>query len=490
MNKTVTIDWVPDKQSKEPLAQQIVDYIARKISNGDWAVGCLLPAQRALAEQFRVNRSTVATALDILKAYGIIEGKVGKGTVIISNTWSLMISSREANWGSYVKSGYFKENLPTIQAINKLEFVEGMARLGTGEMSPNLLPKEAIMQAVNSLMPKMHSLGYLGPLGLDELRETLSHRLNVLGIAASPANLLITSGSLQALQLISVSMLKLNSRIYCEIPSYLNSLQLFQSAGMKLEGITMDSEGLQYWNMGEHQECNISSLLYTIPTFHNPTGIVMAEQRRKEVYKYCSKNAIPIIEDDAYGELYHDEKPPKPIKAMDVTGSVLYLGTVSKSFAPGLRIGWVVGPESIIERLGDVKMQLDYGASSLSQLILNEVLRNGSYDEFLTGFRVILTRRKKKMLAALDQYFKDIAKWNIPTGGYYIWLDFIEKVPVEKLFAQALEKGLLLNTGNIYHVSKTNSLRLSFAYIDEELIVPSMKKLLKVVRGSMMTRRS
>nr|WP_315019776.1 PLP-dependent aminotransferase family protein [uncultured Aminipila sp.] len=481
MNKIVTVDWIPDKKFKEPLSQQIVDYISRKISNGDWAIGYSLPPQRVLAEKFKVNRSTISIALDILKAYGIIEGKVGKGTVIVSNTWSLMISSCEANWGSYVKSGYFKENLPTIQLINKLEFVEGITRLGTGEMSPKLFPKESVTKAINSLAPKMNNLNYLGPLGLDELRETLSHRLKSFGIDASPSNILITSGSLQALQLISISMLKPNSKIYCEIPSYINSLQVFQSAGMKLEGITMDNEGLQYWNMTENMKCGTSSLLYTIPTHHNPTGIVMSEQRRKEVYRFCNRNAIPIIEDDAYCQLYHGAKPPEPIKAMDVTGSVLYLGTVSKSFAPGLRVGWAVGPESIIERLGDVKMQLDYGASSLSQMVLNEVLINGSYDEFLLQFRTVLVRRKNLMLEALNQYFKDIAKWNNPTGGYYIWLDFIDEVPVEKLFNEALNKGLLLNTGNIYHVSKTKSLRLSFAYVDEELIIPTIKELSMIV---------
>ncbi len=482
MNKTVTLDWIPDKKSKEPVYQQIVDYISRKISKGDWAVGYSLPSQRVLAEKFQVNRSTVTTALEILAAYGILEGRVGKGTVIISNTWSLMISAKEASWGSYVKSGYFKENLPTIQVINKLEFVEGITRLGTGEMSPDLFPKEAVTKAIYSLAPKMKDLSYLGPLGLDELRETLSHRLRDFGIKANASNILITSGSLQALQLISISMLKPNSKIYCEIPSYINSLQVFQSAGMRLKGITMDAEGLQYWNMRDNRKEEGTSLLYTIPTHHNPTGIVMSEQRRKEVYKFCNRNAIPIIEDDAYCQLYHTDKPPRPLKVLDESGSVLYLGTVSKSFAPGLRIGWVVGPESIIERLGDVKMQLDYGASSLSQMLLNELFLNGSYDAFLTEFRGILARRKKKMLDALEYSLKDIATWNEPAGGYYIWVDFVDELPVEKLFDHALRKGLLLNTGNIYHESKTHSLRLSFAYIDEEMISSAIEELSKIAR--------
>lgn len=484
MNKTVSVDWAPDKKSKIPLYQQIVDYCSMKISRGDWSVGYRLPSQREMAEQFNVNRSTLLMAMDIMKNYGIIETCVGSGTVIAGNTWSIMASNKDlgSNWSSYVANGYFKENLPTIQEINKLEFEEGIIRLGTGEMGSQLLPQEAILKSIENLSSKVGDLGYLGPLGLDSLRVTLSHRLQNIGIYAKPSNILITSGSLQAFQLISISMLSSNMKVYCEIPSYINSLQVFQSAGMVLEGVPMDEEGLQYWNIRKEKGNAKSSLVYTIPTFHNPTGTLMSEERRRELYRFCRENAMPIIEDDAYCELYHGEKPPKPIKSFDDSGSVLYVGTASKSFAPGLRVGWIVGPEPIVERMGDVKMQVDYGASSLSQLVLNEALQNGSYDRFLEDFRKKLTRRKAKMAEALEEHFKELARWNEPEGGYYIWLDFIKKVPVDKLFRAALQNHLLLNTGNVYHKSKDNSLRLSFAYIEEEQIEPAIRLLSSVVK--------
>ena len=142
----------------------------------------------------------------------------------------------------------------------------------------------------------------------------------------------------------------------------MKSLQIFQSAGMNLHGVPLDEEGLQYWNI---KDASNESLLYTIPTFHNPTGTVMSEKRRKEVMAFCQKQPMPILEDDAYGQLWLDEKPPASLKSRDKTGSVIYMGTISKTMAPGLRIGWVVGPEAVVYRLGDVKMQTDYGASSV-----------------------------------------------------------------------------------------------------------------------------
>jgi len=481
--KKVIVDWVPDKGSKEPVYQQIVDYISKKISNGDWAIGYYLPSERILANKFEVNRSTVSEALDILKSYGLIDGKSGKGTVIASNTWSLMISSSEANWGNYVKSGYFKENLPTIQEINSMEFKEGMVRLGTGELSPQLYPSKMMKDILARLSQTITSLNYLEPLGLLELREILSERLNEKGIQCKPSNILITSGSLQALQLISVSILKQGLSVYTEAPSYIKSLQVFQSAGMRLIGINMDREGIQYWKIGREKKDKEDAILYTIPSFHNPTGIVMSAKRRRELFKFCIDNRLPVIEDDAYGDIWLEEEPPKPLKSLDEHGMIIYLGTISKALAPGLRIGWIVGSESIVNRLGDVKMQTDYGASSVSQWILKELLSNEYYEQYLKEMRIELKSRRDLMVSALDKYFKELAVWEIPKGGFYIWLILKRDVSMEKLFQVALKQGILLNPGGIYDFKKNNALRLSFSYIDKKDIMDNIKKLSDAVRN-------
>ncbi len=481
--KKVIVDWVPDKGSKEPIYQQIVDYISKKISNGDWAIGYYLPSERILANKFEVNRSTISAALDILKSYGLIDGKGGKGTVIASNTWSLMISSSEANWGNYVKSGYFKENLPTIQEINSMEFKEGVVRLGTGELSPQLYPSKMMKDIFEKLSQTITSLNYLEPLGLLELREILSERLNKKGIQCKPSNILITSGSLQALQLISVSILKQGLSVYTEAPSYIKSLQVFQSAGMRLIGVNMDREGIQYWKIAREKKVKEDAILYIIPSFHNPTGIVMSAERRSELFKFCIDNRLPVIEDDAYGDIWLEEEPPKPLKSLDEHGMIIYLGTISKVLAPGLRIGWIVASESIVNRLGDVKMQTDYGASSVSQWILKEILSNEYYEQYLKEMQIELKSRRDLMILALDKYFKELAVWEIPKGGFYIWLILKQNVSMEKLFQTALKQEILLNPGGIYDFKKNSALRLSYSYIDKKDIMDNIKKLSDAVRS-------
>jgi len=421
--------------------------------------------------------------LDILKSYGLIDGKGGKGTVIASNTWSLMISSSEANWGNYVKSGYFKENIPTIQEINNMEFKEGVVRLGTGELSPQLYPSKMMKDIFAKLSQTITSLNYLEPLGLLELREILSERLNKKGIQCKPSNILITSGSLQALQLISVSILKQGLSVYTEAPSYIKSLQVFQSAGMRLIGVNMDREGIQYWKIAREKKVKEDAILYIIPSFHNPTGIVMSAERRSDLFKFCIDNRLPVIEDDAYGDIWLEEEPPKPLKSLDEHGMIIYLGTISKVLAPGLRIGWIVASESIVNRLGDVKMQTDYGASSVSQWILKEILSNEYYEQYLKEMQIELKSRRDLMILALDKYFKELAVWEIPKGGFYIWLILKQNVSMEKLFQTALKQEILLNPGGIYDFKKNSALRLSYSYIDKKDIMDNIKKLSDAVRN-------
>ena len=443
----ITLDWKPDKQNKTPIYRQIVKYISDKIAAGDWVIGSRLPSQRAMAKAFEVNRSTIVSAMEELISYGILESDFGGGTRVASNTWSLRMS-QPPDWNKYIASGPFGANLSTIQTINKMEFEPGYIRIGTGELSPELYPGKLISKIFRRMPERIPNLGYLGTLGLPELGQALSAWLKESqGIDAKASNIMIASGSLQALQLVSVCMLKRGSDVYTEAPSYLKSLQIFQSAGMNLHGVPLDEEGLQYWNI---KDASNESLLYTIPTFHNPTGTVMSEKRRKEVMAFCQKQPMPILEDDAYGQLWLDEKPPASLKSRDKTGSVIYMGTISKTMAPGLRIGWVVGPEAVVYRLGDVKMQTDYGASSVSQWMMTELITSGDYDIYLEQLRRELRARRDNALATLDKYFKDLATWNKPKGGFYIWLRFDKRLPMDKIFTEALKAGILLKPGNVY----------------------------------------
>lgn len=469
----LNIEWKPDKNSTVPVYKQISQYISNKVSCGDWLVGSKLPSQRKLAEIFQVNRSTIVTAMDELTSYGMLESEHGGGTKIASNTWSLFMST-PPDWNKYIHSGPFKSNMPTIQIINKLEFDEKYIRLGTGELSPNLFPHELMNKVFKKLPSKIPSLNYLGPLGLPELRRSLTEKLALQGIDVPESSIAITSGALQGLQLISVCMLKPGSTVFTEAPTYLKSLQVFQSAGMNLSGVPMDKNGMMYWQI--HKAFD-QSLLYTIPTNQNPSGIIMSEERRQDLFDFCHKNRLPMIEDDAYGDLWFDNPPPKPIKAMDKNGMILYLGTISKTLAPGLRIGWMVGPESVVYRIGDVKMQVDYGASSVSQWALTEFLDNGYYDDYLIYLRKELKARRDFTHILLEKYFKDLADWKIPEGGFFIWLRFKQPLLIDKLFKLSLENNILLNPGNMYDFYENNSLRLSYAYAEPD----DLKKGIKIL---------
>lgn len=474
----ITLDWKPDKQNKTPIYRQIVKYISDKIATGDWVIGSRLPSQRAMAQAFEVNRSTIVSAMEELISYGILESDFGGGTKVASNTWSLRMS-QPPDWNKYIASGPFGANLSTIQTINKMEFEPGYIRIGTGELSPELYPGKLVSKIFRRMPERIPNLGYLGTLGLPELGDALSEWLKInQGIDAKPSNIMIASGSLQGLQLVSVCMLKRGSNVYTEAPSYLKSLQIFQSAGMNLQGIPLDEEGLQHWNI---KDASNDALLYTIPTYHNPTGTVMSEERRKEVMSFCQKQRMPILEDDAYGQLWLDEKPPASLKSRDKTGSVIYMGTISKTMAPGLRIGWVVGPEAVVYRLGDVKMQTDYGASSVSQWMMTELITSGDYDIYLEELRKELRARRDNALAALDKHFKGLATWKKPKGGFYIWLRFDKRLPMDKIFNEALKAGILLNPGNVYDYAENHAIRLSYAYASPEDLSKALEILAAII---------
>lgn len=298
----IHIDWKPDRRSSKPVYQQIIQFVCDKVASGEWPIGTRLPSQRKMAELFGINRSTVTTAIDELASYGIIAGCHGAGTQIASNTWSLLLSPAP-DWSRFISSGFFQENNNTIQAINRLEFVPDIMRLGTGELDPRLFPSDMWQNILQKISRQVTSLGYLEPLGLLELRKAISAYMEKLGIIAPPSCILITSGALQALQLISVCLLQSGSTVFTEAPTYLKSLQVFQSAGMKLSGVPMDREGMQYWKLASALKTDRlqgSSILYTIPTNQNPTGITMPDSRRKDLMNFCVENRLPIIEDGAY----------------------------------------------------------------------------------------------------------------------------------------------------------------------------------------------
>ncbi|MBF4693538.1 aminotransferase-like domain-containing protein [Fusibacter ferrireducens] len=474
------IQWKPDKSKSDYIQDQIIQYFKAKISSGSWPVGTRLPSERKLAEQFEVNRSTISHVLDELKARGIMASYGSKGTYVFNNTWSLM---QQPDWNRHIESSLYKPNHKMIQQINKYEFQEGIIRLGTGELSPDLFPKDIMKALLIEASESVLALGYEENLGQLKLREAISQHLTTLNIKASPDQILITSGALQALHLISIGLLQFGSNVYVESPSYLKSLYTFQSAGMRLQGIPMGNEGLDVDQLRSIYKRKEGNLLYTMPTFHNPTGIVMSDENRLKLMELVNAYQIPVIEDDAYRALWLDTPPANPLKSLDPNGHIIYVGTLSKTFAPGIRVGWVTGPQTVIERLGDLKMQLDYGTSSLSQFVALKWFEHGYHELYGADLRAKLLDRRNHMVAALKRHMSPYGKWEVPTGGFYIWFVLNKKINSSVLFERALKNNILLNMGHIYDFKENHALRLSYAYASKSEIDQGIEIISRLIQA-------
>ncbi|MFP3916890.1 PLP-dependent aminotransferase family protein [Lysinibacillus telephonicus] len=470
--------WKPSRLSHLTIQEQIVDWIKSRIECGDWTVGTKLPTQRQLAAQFNVNRSTVQLAIEELKADGMLESKMGSGVFVANNSWNVLLDRSQPNWQQHIESSIYKPNYRTIQLINEYEQYDHVIRLGTGELSPELLPTKQIEQSLKVISLDAKSIGYSSPQGSLKLREILCNYLKKRDIQTSPENILIVSGALQALQLIAMGLLEEGSVVFHEQPSYLNSVHPFQSAGMHMIPVSRNP------NLSDNMRTlkrKRQSLYYCVPTLHNPTGYNWSLEEKKNLYNVCNELQIPIIEDDVYHELLFEPTSPA-IKSFDASGQVLYIGSVSKTLSPGLRIGWIVAPSPVIERLADIKMQTDYGSSAFSQEIVAHWISTGLYERHLVTLREQLKRRAIFVENILDQQFKEIATWRKSEGGFYIWLRFNEPIVNKRLFLDLLNQNVLINPGYIYDSGDLHHIRLSYAYASLEELNIALTYLLEHAR--------
>lgn len=470
--------WKPSRLSHLTIQEQIVDWIKSRIECGDWTVGTKIPTQRQLAAQFNVNRSTVQLAIEELKADGMLESKMGSGVFVANNSWNVLLDRSQPNWQQHIESSIYKPNYRTIQLINEYEQYDHVIRLGTGELSPELLPTKQIEQSLKVISLDAKSIGYSSPQGSLKLREILCNYLKKRDIQTSPENILIVSGALQALQLIAMGLLEEGSVVFHEQPSYLNSVHPFQSAGMHMIPVSRNP------NLSDNMRTlkrKRQSLYYCVPTLHNPTGYNWSLEEKKNLYNACNELQIPIIEDDVYHELLFEPTSPA-IKSFDASGQVLYIGSVSKTLSPGLRIGWIVAPSPVIERLADIKMQTDYGSSAFSQEIVAHWISTGLYERHLVTLREQLKRRAIFVENILDQQFKEIATWRKSEGGFYIWLRFNEPIVNKRLFLDLLNQNVLINPGYIYDSGDLHHIRLSYAYASLEELKIALTYLLEHAR--------
>ncbi|MBQ8590865.1 MAG: PLP-dependent aminotransferase family protein [Firmicutes bacterium] len=473
----IVIEWMPDKNSSIPLYQQIVDYISGKIAAGDYAAGVQLPSQRDMAMQFGVNRSTIVTAMEELMSYGLIESHSSHGTRVADMLWSPKHRQQPPNWSHYVKQGVVPANSITMQRLNHYEASPDIMQFSTDQLSFDVFPTKMLETVMNKVAAQKPDLSYLQPQGLPELRKILAKRLAYhRNIHVPESCILLTTGLVQTMILIRNCLLKPGSSIFTEEYSWLYSYPR-QTTGMKVRSVPMDSEGLCYWQMPLNRETDSSPLVYTMPNYHNPTTLTMSAERRRQLLGFCQNRQLPIIENDIYGNLWLDAPPPPTIKSLDESGTVLYVSALNKELSPALGMAYMVAPESVVERLADMKRQTSDMLSFYAQWMLVRMLDDHTFDDYLAYVRSRLQERRDKMLHLLDKYFSDLATWTVPQGGYFIWLEFEDDLPVEQLFEKALLNNILICPGTLFSPDKNHCLRLSFSYIPEKDMERGLKTL-------------
>jgi len=473
------IHWKPLKDSHIPLFRQIVSHFEEGIKTSKYKTDTRLPSQRALSELFDVNRSTIALAMDELKALGLIETK-GKGGTRVAE---LPDEIGSFNWNDYVEDSMYYPNREIIQKINDLDFDDKIIRLSSGAAMPESFKITKLGEFIEEAARITEALDYTEPKGLLSLREILSEHLKSIGIEADPSEILIVSGALQAIQLIALGLLQRGSTALIEKPSYLYSLNILKSLDMRKRGIECDHDGIIPSALYKARPRNHHSVLYTIPNYQNPTGRLMSAKRRKETLEVCEELNIPILEDDVYRELWIDTPPPPPLKSMERGGQVLYIGSVSKHLSPGLRIGWVVGPKSVMDRLSDIKMQVDYGASTLSQIVTELWFKSSHRKQALDEIRARLKSRRNAAVSALESYMSDIGTWQNPNGGFYVWVDLNKSISEQQLFHKAIEAGVLIYPGHVYGTDEGSAIRISYSSESEERIAEGIRILADVIRN-------
>ncbi|SIN86813.1 transcriptional regulator, GntR family [Carnobacterium alterfunditum] len=459
--------WSISRDHSMPLYQKIMLLTEEKIKSGELKPGIRLPAERKLAEYLKVNRSTVIRAMEELTAQGVLTRKKGSGTYVNPDKWGLQTKPL-INWGTSLTTDSFKKKSDYQQAIARFREQEQdkVIDLSNGNLPADLLPelqspslswKELIQQEKKQspLNSEMHSL-----------RESVQLYLKKTYQMEVPIEeIMITSGTQNALFLISQGLLKPGDAVGIEAPSHFYSLRLFQAAGLRIIPISMDTEGMTIKGL---QEASINyplKMIFLNPIFQNPTGFVMSSKRKADILDYCLMKRIPIVEDDAYGALSFDQSVDNsPLKKMDQQQQVIYLGTLSKLAGNHLRIGWMVGPKTVLKELADIRIQIDSELSFLSQFMADHYLRI-EVDEHQKKIKNKLAERARLMEKWLRIEFGEDIEFQPAKGGFHLYCLFPKKTKaeVDNILQELLKKNIIVLEVQKFG-DKKNGFRLSFAH--------------------------
>lgn len=454
------MNWKPNRDHKKPIYKQIAEYIEGEISSGTFSPNSPLPSERKLARELDVNRSTIVAAYDELQSIGLVDRIKGSGTRVSNDIWGL-INKRIPNWHRYVEDGSFIPNYPIVQKLRQQSEDHNLINLISGELSSDLFPAQQF-EAILAEKPFREHLGYDHPQGNEQLRKTIVNHVHLYKkIKTEPSSILVTSGAQQALYLIVQGLLKPGDAVAIEDPSYCYSLPLFQSAGLKVFHLPVDKNGVNPEDLIDIHRKHRIRMVFLNPDYQNPTGTTLSFERRKRILELSATFGIPVIEDDPYSLTSYDGNVNPTLKSMDSNGNVLYVSSLSKIVASGLRIGWIIGPTPVIERLADIKQQVDFGHSVFPQWIAHHFFSSNHFDHHIEHLRKQLEQRRNEITLTLNHLLGDQVEFLKPAGGIHLWCKINAAFDENKLIEESVKKGVVFAPGSILG-SKKGYVRFTF----------------------------
>ena len=391
-----------------------------------------------------------------------------------------------------------------IRELLKLTEQPDVISFAGGLPAPEVFPVARFEAATQRVLAEhgAQALQYSTTEGYRPLREYIVQKMGRYGIKASVDNVLITSGAQQALDLIGKVLVDPGDVILTEQPTYMGALQAWRAYQADYVTVPIDDEGICLDERFIEALRAGPKFMYILPNFQNPTGVTLSLERRRKLVQIADHYGIPIIEDDPYGDLryegehlpplivmdaeYQKEKGPKSNGRSFVQGNVIYLGTFSKTLAPGLRLGWMVAPEAVIKRCVMAKQGMDLHTSSFSQMVAEEVAKDDYLDEHKLLIRQVYRERRDVMLAAMEQYFPLGVYWTRPSGGLFLWVTFPDWLDAAELLKTAVSDKVAFVPGAAFHPNASegvghNTARFNFSNAQPAQIEEGIRRLGKVL---------
>lgn len=356
-------------------------------------------------------------------------------------------------------------NPSIIREILKVTERPGVISLAGGLPSPEGFPVEAMRAASERVLRETprEALQYAASEGFAPLREWVAQRMTAQGLPTDAAQVLITTGSQQGLDLVGKVLIDAGSRVAVEAPTYLGALQAFAPYEPEIVSVPCDDDGPI---PGELQRAKGARFLYLLPNFQNPSGRCMGAARRLALADAAREMGLPIVEDNPYGDLWFDAEPPPPLAARHPDNTV-YLGSFSKVLAPGLRLGYVVAPAPLGPKLLQAKQAADLHSPGFNQRIVHEVIKDGFLASHVPTVRARYKAQRDAMRAALERHLPPGCRWRVPSGGMFFWVELPGGVDALALLPQAVERGVAFVPGAAFYADdpKPNTMRLSFVTV-------------------------